>query len=167
MVEKEEKNNEEEFGELLFTDSFSGIEKLRVEKFSLKDLIMIFLFIFLVPYAIVALCFFITSSFYFGLLLFLLAGVVLMFVFVLEMLATPVQIYSNGIEVQGFISFEMITDIYCEQRSKESYRMFSFKLGSGSLVESHVKDHDAFIATLKQIYGEKKWNEIFEIKANR
>jgi len=85
--------------------------------------------------------------------------------FLLEDFASPVKIYPSGVVTEGFIPFEIIDEIYCEHNSKRANTMFLFKLESGFVEKFHVKERDTFISTLKQIYGEEKWREIFKVNS--
>ena len=155
----------EEKGRLLFTDSLSGIERIRVEGSS-RFLMLVTLFFSLVMIELIYLAWFIydtgRSPLMPGLLSVLIVLMPFLPIFLFQALAVPVKIYSNGIEEPDFFPFDIITSIQKKHDTNERFSIFSLDLETGSTVKFHIKNDAAFIAALEQAYGEEKWKDVFK-----
>ena len=173
--------NKKKVGKLIFHDPVRGIRKLySTEKLAFFALILIFLclefmglwglyYIFYPSFSLESL-----SRNYPYMLLSLLG--IFYFYQVIHVSHGPVRIYDQGVaysdSIVHFISFEKIkkVEIIAVNTKKNFTKMriiYEPKkiLGVDVGPPRHnffVKNNEQFISTLKQIYGEEKWKEIFE-----
>jgi len=132
----------EDKGRLLFTDSLSGIERIRVEGRLLQLMLFTLIFFLLIISSIGMRLIFIDvgkSPLLVGVVSTFPVGSFLVYVGLCQFLTRPVKVYSNGVEEPFFFPFETITSIYRKHDNSEKYPIFSLELETGSTVKFHTR----------------------------